>query len=418
MPNFSNKLFILLAFLIIFLRPGIPGQGLGSIYVGLILFVFTGVILLDKKVINIKRNMYAFWFFLFVFYLTFNMFIYNPSYSKAFWRLFTLNLLAFALFYFIRLKRIYIFLKLYIKVISILCLSGFITFILILVFKIQYETLEILTLNLQPTLQDSDNYIFKLLFPFTFIYGGFAYFLGDLVPRFIGLFREPGIFQIFILTALYLSNSFYKGIKLFFIRIVLLSGFLFCFSTSGFIAFFICEIVRVFFFTSIRGRYKRLKAFAIVILSIFVLFLGVYFLFLSDLQFSIAGKMSRESGISRVASVLTSIDFLQSSPLFGHGFGKFGDRFLFENVNLITAGAEIGFIGLIIYLFYFIYLLIRLFKNRSIYFLPLLVYFITILFSQPLYSLPISFFYLSIGTFFAMHDSTFNRLKQLVLHMS
>lgn len=402
--NFTNKVFFIIAFLILHLRPGIPGQYFGSLYIAII-FLFIGVYcVLQPWIWNRINNGFIVWFASFSGYLIMNSILNQTVGLSELVKSLIINVLPIFLFLSIDEGQLFTLLKSYIKLIALLCISGIITYLLMVFIGFSISNLTLFELKLN-TYTGGDHYSFRLLFPFTFIYSGAAIFGGIWLPRFIGFFREPGIFQVLVITAYYLSHLYYSGKKLIILKLILALGLFLCFSTSGIVAFLLAEGIRYLFYVNINGEYrffKTLGLYATIILGILFL---VRILFFSDLAIGVAGKMANKSGISRLNSVLTSFDFLSENPLMGVGYKYFSDSSILENVNLITAGAEIGIIGWGIFTGYIMFLLYRLFRAKSLFFFPLLVYVITIVISQPLYDKPMTVLFLGIGTFFIQGDS-------------
>lgn len=404
--NISNIIFVISGFLILFLRPGILGQLFGSAYVALtLLFLLFGV-LQYLKLSNTHPRFLLVWFVCFVSYLSSTSLINRSIDIGNFIKIVIIATLPICWFLLMTKKKVYIFLKWLVKLNITLSLSAIITYFLLVIASLSFLIFEIKL----DTQMDNDHYKFGFYFPFTFLYSGAAIVGDRWLPRFIGLFREPGIAQFSTLFSYYMSGLFYKKRKLLLFKIILLLGFFLSFSTAGIVGFFLCEVIRVIFFNRNSGKNLRLKKLIYFIVGILLALGFTYVLFDSSFQFSIAGKLANKSGASRVLSMLTAFDFLMLKPFIGHGFYRFSEALLFENVNLLTASAEIGLLGVVLYILPYYSIGIKLFKERLSYFFVLLNFFLLILFSQPVYFLPLSIWVLVIGAFLSENYIYFKKV--------
>lgn len=72
MSNISEKLFVLVGFLILHLRPAIPGQLFGGFYlIGTVAFMAI-LFYLDRKVLLKEKSFFIFWYILLLGYLLFS----------------------------------------------------------------------------------------------------------------------------------------------------------------------------------------------------------------------------------------------------------------------------------------------------------------------------------------------------------
>ena len=178
--------------------------------------------------------------------------------------------------------------------------------------------------------------------------------------------------------------------------------------TYAYICFSINSITAHALYFYVRNRALRKAIYFIG--GVLLAFGFAYLLMDSSLQFGVAGKLANKSGSSRVLSMLMAYDLLLLKPFIGHGFHSFRGTLLFENVNLITASAEIGIIGILLYIIPYLFIGIRLFKDKQGYFFVILNLFLLVLFSQPVYFLPISIWMLAIGKFMSENNMFFRKV--------
>lgn len=404
--RFSNTIFVCSGFLVLFLRPGILGQLYGSGYVGLtFLFLLLGV-LPNLKLPNSQSFFFVLWFACFTGFLAMTSLANSSIGIGSFLKTIIIASLPIFWFFLMTKKRVYIFLKLIVKFNIGLSISAIITFFLLVVFNLSFLIFEVKL----DTHMDNDHYKFGFYFPFTFLYSGAAIVGDRWLPRFIGLFREPGITQLITLLSYYIASLFYRNRRLVLVKLILFLGFFLSFSTAGLVGFILCEVIRVVFFVNPSGRNRALRKAIYFIGGVLLAFGFAYLLMDSSLQFGVAGKLANKSGSSRVLSMLTAYDLLLLKPFIGHGFHSFRGALLFENVNLITASAEIGIIGILLYIIPYLFIGIRLFKDKQGYFFVILNLFLLVLFSQPVYFLPISIWMLAIGKFMSENNMFFRKV--------
>lgn len=400
------KLFVFVGLLIYFLRPGIPGQLLGGFYV-LVTFILLFSIGLLKQIIVIPNSRFMpVWYLLFMGYLFINVCVSLSLDLFDFIKISLISFLPILWILFVSNRNLYVFLKSLLKLNVLLSLSAIITYSMMIFVNAQFQLYE---LKLD-TFVDNDHYKFGVFFPFSILYSGAAIVGGQWFPRFIGLFREPGIAQFAFIMSYYTVNLFFSKKKLLFSKIVLLTGFILTFSTAGIIGFFLSEVIRLAVFKRGKGNWKYLKNIIYILGALCLILVFLYFIFDDSMQFGVAGKLANKSGASRVLSMITALDFLLIKPWFGHGFHKFSQSEMFENVNLLTASSEIGIVGVILYFTPFFVVGRKLWTLKSNFFLILINYFLLVLLSQPIYYLPISIMVLVILDYVADNNSFFSKI--------
>lgn len=141
-----------------------------------------------------------------------------------------------------------------------------------------------------------------------------------------GPFREPGVFQMFIIISL-INRIFMTKSKLWKI-IVLIIALLTTFSTTGYIALLFVVLALLFQTDNIN---RTLKWGSIIFLFIAILYLAIA----TDLLFktgygSVLGKLLDSDSISansRIASLASNIHMFEQNPIFGKGITYVDENF-------------------------------------------------------------------------------------------
>jgi hypothetical protein len=243
------------------------------------------------------------------------------------------------------------------------------------------------------------SYILDVVFPFSVIgYGSFNFeFFGIIFPRSFGPFREPGIFQIFIISSYFLLDLIDVRFQWFY-KIILFFTLVTTFSTAGFVIFILCYLYKLI----VLDKTKIPKAIyvPIILLILYPLFQVVLS---SDYSFALNNKLDGKRWIA----VLFSIEALKSNPLFG--IGMFSNAATYETIGIHLLGllGQIGLIGFSLFLFPFVYAFKKGWKSYSAFILiPLLL---TYLFSQPLHDKSVMFFLLTLSFLVYEYEKTPNK---------
>lgn len=154
-------------------------------------------------------------------------------------------------------------------------------------------------------------------------YNSFAYVqLIGIEPRNVGIYIEPGLFQIYlnlaIFAILYAPGSFkYKYLKLAVIVLALVSTG----STSGYIVGVL--IVSAIAFKNKSGRFKHLQSiFQALFVTAIVFFVVSSSTFTDNIESKFSGN-AQASWLSRKNSTLADLDMIGESPLVGVGAGNY-----------------------------------------------------------------------------------------------
>lgn len=140
--------------------------------------------------------------------------------------------------------------------------------------------------------------------------------------RLFGIFRESGVYQIFLNIAIILELFIHKGNKrpvyifIFYITVLL------TFSTAGYIASLMIFIVYIFL-SNIQKTIREKKTFIVLIVfAILAMFLAYSFSVVFSQSFDNAWKKftNKESSyVGRITSFKIELNLWRERPLFGHG---------------------------------------------------------------------------------------------------
>ncbi|MFT7237017.1 MAG: hypothetical protein ACI93L_001099 [Cyclobacteriaceae bacterium] len=362
------------------LRPGIMGQKLGSILILAVLYLVFVLLLLKPKISLIRiQSPFIFSYVAIVFYLIFQMtFIGLENPKGAISVLFMISL-GYLPFLFGDAKAARTFAKYLVIICLLLGLSYILTFILASL-KIYFY---LFTINI-PT-HTGWVYELPIMFPFSPVYDAGAKVGSLLLPRAIGFMREPGLYQMVLIVAFWMVDI-YDFKKALLIRTVLILSLIFTFSTAGYFLFLITVVVKIF-------SSSKKKAM-IIFLGLPILASILYFLFTTESQFGLAQKFNNRSGLSRLEVTLKAIELITENPFMGIGFhNRINGMEL--GINFLGTTAQIGLIGVFVFLFPFIFTLLKIRKQGVAFISIWLCLLTTMLFSQPLYDKPITYLVLS-----------------------
>lgn len=270
------------------------------------------------------------------------------------------------------LKSNYLFFKTLIIIIILMCLSFCITFILSK-FVGGIDNLKIISLNIE-----GYNNSGSIFFPFTQIYGVLNF--GDVqLFRAQGFFRESGIFQAFIIWALF--NLKYFKLNNWYNKLLLIIGLVSTFSTIGIAICFIIWSLRLFMYKN------KILAIAILSLGLYSALYAPYIGVISKAETHGASIDDRSNATTRGLENL-------SENIVGTGLYN-QDEFYIENgnINLLAMSYTLGLLGLLlVLLMYFLPLIVfKSNEDKKKYLLSILPFFLTLLFSQPILDAPFIF---------------------------
>lgn len=222
----------------------------------------------------------------------------------------------------------------------------------------------------------------KLFFPFTITLHE-VWVAGIKIERSVGIFREPGLYQMYIIIsyfALDFVNVRYQQL----FRALLLASLFLTVSTAGYAIFLACMIYKQL----VVNRRNYLYRFVVVVAGIILLIL-----FANVPWFGLLDKMERNIG--RTTGVIESFQLLAASPVVGYGVvGGAMDRQY--GVSLLASVHSLGIIGLGLYAALTLYAIRHNYTRQTlVLWLPL---FATLLVSQPLFEKGIAIFMLFLNT--------------------
>jgi hypothetical protein len=217
-------------------------------------------------------------------------------------------------------------------------------------------------------------------YPFAFVYPQYYWFPGISVPlpRAMGVFREPGVFQAFAATAALLAPRYFVGRKLYLIVALLLAGVLAANSTAG-LASFIMVLALLPFLCPMRRWVKILLLLLCLGLASVVAVVWVF----DESSLGLAGKLSGESGEDRALAVQELQAHWLKAPVWG--LIQSGNRDLVQSHtgSLPLFFLRYGVVGLLLSALPVLWLLRRGHWGRL---LPLAPLAMTALASQPLWA--------------------------------
>lgn len=292
-------------------------------------------------------------------------------------------------------------LKLFINFHYILSWSAVITFCIFIFLGLSIDALPVLAnLDSRFGLGVSDPSVglvnHLMFFPFTICWSLTGLFGYD-IPRFTGIYREPGMAQIFFLTALMLT--YFVDVKNYKLkRIILFVGSLLTFSASGLANLAICMLFLTVFNASVK---RSVVGF---IRKPWVLVFGLL-VFVVVVRFAInmvMNKLGEVSGEGRLESFAEGLRLLSQNLAFGDGyynsFRKDEGGVVISNsfIGIPGVSYQLGLVGLFLY-FLCWYLSLRYLSNRRAFciYIPCLL---TLMLSQPSYNDAFSWFVLFLDT--------------------
>ncbi len=269
------------------------------------------------------------------------------------------------------------------KVLIFICCGFGISYIITMLLALSEIYISLFTIDLET----HTNWVYKLpiMFPFSPVYDAGALVGGVVFPRAIGFMREPGLYQMVLIIAFWMVDI-YKFHWSLLMKAILITSLVFTFSTAGYL---------LFLFTISIRFYKKSKRKSLFYLMGLPFISGIfYFLLTTTSQFGLVRKFHNRSGLSRLEDTLNAIDIIAKHPLTGIGFhNRMPGMDL--GINFLGTMAQIGIVGVIVFLIPYIYVAIRIRNFDIAYTCIWLSLFVTMLFSQPLYDKAFSFLILS-----------------------
>ena len=142
-----------------------------------------------------------------------------------------------------------------------------------------------------------------------------------------GVFREPGVFQMYLIFALLLQLFVFSRVNIK-TSIIYIIAIITTYSTTAYIVLII--LIMTYFMSKSKSQHKEKKTIALFLL---ITILGIMLLYSDTVVTrwdSVFGKISDPSHGSmaaRLASVTVNIELFIDAPLFGVGFNNLADKF-------------------------------------------------------------------------------------------
>lgn len=372
--NLYNLILFLLFCSVLTMRPAALGQNLSIISVLISVLTLSLYIFFSNNynrilIKNNKNNLMFFSAVIFWIYCGIQSLIMNSSNIEFSFKSIVINITILVVFYILlSIDSInYNFFKVLIIILSVFCISYYITFLLSFIFGL--DSLYLFKINIDGYSSSGTVY-----FPFTIEYNK-TLVNGFTVIRSLTFFREAGIAQMFYLWAFFVGDIYFKRKKL--IKAIMFFGTISCFSTAGFIIFIVVYLISIFL------NIKRYKLKSIISVFILLIFMSV---FMNTSGISIKDK-AVESITDRTSAIVNGIDLLKENPLFGIGYYN-GSINTNMGINFISSLYMIGLVGGILYFGIFISKFIKT-RNKKVLILGISPIVITLLFSQPLIDSPL-----------------------------
>lgn len=385
-----NRLLIFLwTFLLLCFRPSIIAQTYNAVIFIFFLIVTVLIFIFSKEKFSFKLSqkevILLFFIFVTISYFLIQGLILSDAKPTVIRSCFFLFGVIPAIFLVIRIFAFKtLIVKYLINVHFYLSLSQIITFLIFTLSSFELND-ELVLINLQSLVKYNVSEQFSLahylVFPFTVIWSVFQ--VGDIeFYRSCGIYREPGMAQIFYLTALFLS-FYYKEKNSSVKQVTIIIGSILLFSASGFLNL-ILGLFTYFIFNKLSKKISVKSAIQMVIGLVLLVIFSAFTLY------SISRKMQVESGYERSENIKKSFKGISENPVFGEGYYK---SYKIAENGLLKSEAFLSFVGVINQLGSFgsvLYLLcwfvgLYFFSNKSSYFIYVPC-FVTLLTSQPSYN--------------------------------
>ena len=257
-------------------------------------------------------------------------------------------------------------LKTIVVVVALLSFSQFVSY------GLKFLGFEVLIAELYPV-EEYASLPLKWYFPLTFTYHSVP-IAGHQIERSVGIFREPGLYQLFINIS-YFALDFIRIKRKRYLRGLFILSLLMTFSTAGYAIFLVCLAYR----TALVQRRKRFRRFVLLLAIV-----GFLWIFFNIPFFGLSDKMARNP--TRMMGIVDSWALFVQQPLWGCGI-TVQHLSVFESgmggVNLMTSFYKLGLVGFLLYLGLMTYALRKHYTAKTlVLWLPV---FATMLVAQPMY---------------------------------
>lgn len=169
--------------------------------------------------------------------------------------------------------------------------------------------------------------------------------------RNFGIFREPGVYQFFLIVALYLNNytvTWKKNWQLWTVNIILAVTMLSTFATGGVIEMGLFAVVM--FFDKKWYKEKRARIIAAILLLILAAVVVFVIVQKGALYYELSGMVSklferRDSNTERIDAIFTDIDIFFRHPIFGDKLAAVLHAVENNTTSTMNMYAIFGFVG-------------------------------------------------------------------------
>ncbi len=396
---FSSKTILLLLWVLVFLnlRPGIVGESLMIplllVLLGLsfIYRIIAGNRLLSLVMDKNKLIVFGIWGLL-NFYLLFQGVALSTA-KIIVVQQFIVNAIVFAsITLVVSENTVEQILRLFVKINFYLCLCALVTYLIFVVVGGNIYDIPVLKkLGLYGKFNDGSQLLHHrvIFFPFTICWSGIN-IMGFGIPRFIAIYKEPGIAQFFLSTALFITY-FIRFRNPLIIRAFLIFGTVVTFSTAGLLSL---ALGYLYLYRNSFNLVSFIKSLFVKPLRA-VVFIVILYLGAEVIISNLIEEFSNVSGITRLNSYARGIEMLFQKPILGFGYyyGFELDTTTGALVSEATNGIlglsfQLGLIGVFLYLFSAYQGVFR-FGNKET--LPIYIpYFFTVATSQPTFNIPLT----------------------------
>ena len=150
----------------------------------------------------------------------------------------------------------------------------------------------------------------------------------DAIPRMYGIFREPGVFMIFLFLAVIFDVLSDKepSIKRSAVYII---AMLLTFSTAAYILIAASVVLMFIKLSSDKSNNRKIRVFKIFLASVLAIALVIFFIGTEEI-FSLVFKklyVDNSSAASRMGSIETNLRIFYPKPIFGNGWSYLEDNF-------------------------------------------------------------------------------------------
>ncbi len=367
------------------LKPMVLGGNFTPISMGIMLFLVLLYLLrnkvsiyIPKKIIIIMFNIIIYYFYLIIQSLVLVGSI-RADMIKALISIVVI-VLCYGILFENKIIRYYFF-KIYISTLIFFVISYFITFILSFIMSNE-------TLLLKRIYTKRYNHIIDIYLPIT-ISTGRILVMGHLLPRLSALLRECGIAQIFYIWAFIVCDQYFVRVKL--VKVLLICGIIFCFSTTGYINIIIVAALLLMFYVK---DFKKLIGYLLIFIIMVWGFSNIPGIRMAD--------KNEVSYDARIEMLEVGIKELKKNIVFGSGYSN---RYIEgSSTTFLQKSYSMGIVGVILYLNIYLVAFINS-KNKRRYILGITALLSTILFSQPIDEAPLIFLLL-------LHDYNLNYIEE------